>query len=102
MNFVTLLESPQDRDRVFHRRLAHEHRLEPPLERRVLLDVLAVFVECRRPDERVQLIDEYDVTPFSCRDLFENRLEPLLEFPAELGARDERTDIERDQVLVLE
>src|SRR5258705_124915 len=55
-----------------------------------------------RADEGMQLIDEYDVTPFSCRDLFENRLEPLLEFPAELGTRDERANVERNQVLVLE
>ncbi len=32
------------------RRLADVHRLEAPLERGVLLDVLAVFVECGRAD----------------------------------------------------
>ena len=32
------------------RRLADEHRREAPLERRVLLDVLAVLVERRRAD----------------------------------------------------
>src|SRR5712691_7412713 len=129
VDFVPLLEAAQDRDRVFDRWLAHEHRLEAPLECRILFDVLAVLVErgraddvqlaaCQRrlqhvggihrafrlagADEGMQLVDEYDVTPFSCRDLFENRLEPLLEFPAELGARDERTDIERDEMLVLQ
>ena len=34
--------------------LAHQHRLEAPLERRVLLDVLAVLVERRGADD-VQL-----------------------------------------------
>ena len=129
MDFVALLQAAQDRDRVFDRRLADEHRLEAPLERRVLFDVLAVLVERGRAhdvqlaarqrrlqhvggvhrafrlagaDEGMQLVDEYDVTPFSCRDHFENRLEPLLEFPAELGARDERTDVERDEMLVLQ
>ena len=42
------------RDRVLDARLADQHRLEPPLERRVLLDVLAVLVERRRAD-RAQL-----------------------------------------------
>src|SRR2546422_1650544 len=129
VNFVPFLEAAQNRDRVFDRRLTHEHWLEAPLERGVLLDVLAVLVQRRRPhdvelaarqrrlqhvggvhrpfglpraDERVQLIDEHDVTPFSCRDLFENRLESLLEFSAELGARDERADVERDEMLVLQ
>ena len=33
------------------RRLRHEDRLEAPLERRVLLDVLLVFVQRRRADQ---------------------------------------------------
>src|SRR6266404_2576842 len=129
VDFVALLQASQDRDRVLDRRLTYEDGLEAPLERGVLLDVFAVLVQRRRPhdvelaarqrrlqhvggvhrpfglpraDERVQLIDEHDVTPFSCRDLFENRLEPLLEFSAEFGARDERPDVERDEMLVLQ
>ncbi len=50
MDLVALLEAAQDRDGVLDRGLAHEHRLEAPLERRVLLDVLAVLVEGRRAD----------------------------------------------------
>ena len=45
MDLVALLQPTQDRDRVCHRGLAHHHRLEAPLQRRVLLDVLAVLVE---------------------------------------------------------
>ena len=45
MRFVALLQAAQDRDRVGDRRLAHEDRLEAPLERGVLLDLLAVLVE---------------------------------------------------------
>ena len=54
VRLVALLEAAQDRDRVRHRRLADEDRLEAPLERRVLLDVLAVLVERGRAD-RAQL-----------------------------------------------
>ena len=50
VRLVALLEAAQDRDRVLDRRLADEDRLEAPLERRVLLDVLAVLVERRRAD----------------------------------------------------
>ncbi len=87
VDLVALLQPAQDRDGVLDRRLADEHRLEAPLERRVLLDVLAVLVERRgahRPqlaagqhrleqvgrvhgalggagaDDRVQLVDEED------------------------------------------
>ena len=87
MDLVFLLEAAQDRDRVLDRRLADEDRLEAPRQRRVLLDVLAVFVERGRADamqlaarqrrlqhvgrvhrafglagadERVQLVDEDD------------------------------------------
>ena len=44
VDFVPLLEAAQDADRVLHRRLVHVHRLEPPFQRGVLLDVLAVLV----------------------------------------------------------
>jgi hypothetical protein len=54
VRLVALLQAAQDRDRVRHRRLADEDRLEAPLERGVLLDVLAVLVERRRAD-RAQL-----------------------------------------------
>ena len=47
---VLLLQAAQDRDRVLDGRLVDEHRLEAPRQRRVLLDVLAVFVERGRAD----------------------------------------------------
>ncbi len=50
MNFVPLPQSAQDRDRVLDRGLTDKNRLESSLERRILLDVLAVLVECRCPD----------------------------------------------------
>ena len=50
VRLVALLQAAQDRDRVRDRRLPDEDGLEAPLERRVLLDVLAVLVERRRAD----------------------------------------------------
>ncbi len=129
VRLVALLQTAQDPDRVGHRRLAHEHGLEPPLERGVLLDVGAVLVERRRADgtqlaarehrlqevarrdgalggasadDRVQLVDEEDDLALGGGDLLEHRLEPLLELAAVLRARDERTDVERPDALALE
>ena len=50
MQLVFFLQAAQDRDRVLHRRLGDEHRLEAPRQRRILLDMLAVFVERGRAD----------------------------------------------------
>ena len=127
VHLVALLEPAQDRDRVLDRRLADEHLLEPTLERRVLLDVLAVLVERRRADhaqlaarqhrldhvagvdrafgaaradDRVQLVEERDDLAVRVGDLLEDGLEPLLELAAVLRARDHRADVERDEALV--
>src|SRR5947209_12128546 len=54
VDLVLFLEAAKNGDRVFHRGLVHEHLLEAPLEGRILLDVLAVFVE-RRGAHAVQL-----------------------------------------------
>ena len=129
MRLVALLQAAQDRDRVGDGRLADEHRLEAPLERRVLLDVLAVLVERRRADgaqlaarehrleqvagrdgalggtgtdDRVELVDEEDDLALRGGDLREHGLEPLLELAAVLGARDQRADVERPDALALQ
>ena len=110
-------------------RLADEDRLEAPLERRVLLDVLAVLVERRgtdraqlaarehrleevrrvdgafgraRSDDRVQLVDEEDDVAGRVLDLREDGLEPLLELAAVLRPGEERADVERPHALALE
>ena len=110
------------------RRLLDVDRLEPPLERRVLLEVLAVLVARRRADrlqlaarehrledagrvdralgragadERVQLVDEqHDVA--AGPDLLEDLLQPLLEVAAVAGAGHERAEVERVDLLALE
>ena len=127
VDLVALLEPAQDRDRVVDRRLSHVHLLEAPLERGVLLDVLAVLVERRRADhaqlaarqhrldhvagvdralgaagadDRVQLVDEGDDLTLGVGDLLQDGLQPVLELAAVLRARDHRADVERDEALV--
>ena len=127
VQFVLLLQAAQDRDRVRHLRLGHEHRLEATRERRVLLDMLAIFIERRRADamqfaarqrrfeqvrrvhravrlagadERVHLVDEQDDAACRRRDLAEHGLQPLLELAAIFRAGDERAHVEREQLLV--
>ena len=129
VRLVALLQPAQDRDRVGNAGLADEHRLEAPLERRVLLDVLAVLVERRRADraqlaarehrleevrgvdgtlrsaradDRVQLVDEEDDVAGRVLDLREDRLEPLLELAAVLRPGEERADVERPHALALQ
>ena len=129
MDLVALAQAAQDRDRLLDRRLVDEDRLEAPLERGVLLDVLAVLVERRRADrvelaagehrleqvrgvhralgragadDRVELVDEQDDLALGVLDLLEDGLEALLELAAELGPGDERAEVERDDPLVLE
>ena len=129
VDLVPLLQAAEDGDRVLDRRLADEDRLEPPLERGVLLDVLAELVEGRgadaaqlaagqgrleqvggvhrplglaRADDQVQLVDEQDDPALGLGDLLQDRLEPLLELAAELGPGDQRAHVERDQLAVLQ
>ncbi len=130
VELVALLEAPQDRDRVLHRRFGDGHGLESPLERGVLLDVPAVLLGGRGPDaversarkrrlqqvrgvqrtalrgtgvdERVKLVDEQDHPALGALDLTKDRLQPLLELAAELRAREERAEVERHDPLLAE
>ncbi len=129
MRLVALLQAAQDRDGVLHGRLVDEDGREAALEGGVLLDVLAVLVERRGadaaklaagehrlqevrgvdralgragPDDRVQLVDEQDDPPLARLDLGEHRLQALLELTAVLGAGEQRADVERPDLAVLE
>ena len=119
---IPRLEAAEDGDRVLHARLADEHRLKPPLQGRVFLDVLAILIERRgadapqfaagqrrleqvggvgaplrraRPDDRVQLVDEQNHVPGRRLHLPQDRLQPILELAAILGAGDQRAQVER-------
>ena len=110
------------------RRFLHLDRLETALQRRVLLHVLAVLVESRRPDglqlsprqhrlenargvdrtlgrpgadESVDLVDEENDVAAG-PDLLEDLLQPFLEVPAVPRAGDQRAEVEGVELLVLE
>ncbi len=129
MDLVAFLQTPEDRDRILHGRLLDQDRLEPPFERRVFFDVLAVFIQGRRAhaaqlapgqgglqhvggihgafrrpgaDDGVDLIDEEDDLPLGGGDLLQDGLQPLLELSAVLRAGDEGADIEADDPLVFQ
>ncbi len=111
------------------RRLVDQHLLEAALERGILFDVFAVFVERGRADamqfasrqrglehvagvdrafglagadHRVQLVDEDDRAAFVGGDVLEHRFQPFLEFAAIFGAGEQRRHVEREHALVLE
>ena len=129
MLLVLVLQAAQDRDGVFHARLGDEHRLEPPRERRILLDMLLVFVErggadavqvaarerglqqvggvhravgLAGADQRVHLVDEQHDAAVGRHHLVEHGFQPLLELAAVFRARDHRAHVEREQLLVLQ
>ncbi len=129
MDLVALLQPAQDRDGVFDRGLIDQHLLEAPLQRGVLLDVLAILIERRRAyamqlaarqrrlqhvagvhgafglagaDHGVQLVDEEDDLTFLLGQVVEHGLQALLELAAELRTRDQRAHVERQDALVLQ
>ena len=129
MCLVFVLEPAQDRDRVLDGRLADIDRLETAGERRILLDMLSVFVErsganamqfaasqrwleqvrrvhravgLARADDRVHLVDEKNVGAGRRRYFLQHGLEPFLEFAAIFCAGDERAHVQRKELLVLE
>ena len=129
MDLVALLQAAQDGNGGFHRGLVDQHLLETTLERGILLDILAIFVEgggahamqlaagecglqhvagIDRPfglagaDHRVHLVDKDDRAALVGGDVLEHRFEALLEFAAILGTREQRRHVERQHALVLE
>src|SRR6266508_281017 len=128
VRLVAIAQAAQDLDRVVDRRLLDTDLLEAPLERGVALEVLAVLVQRRgtnrlqlpacergledrrgidcalggaRTDEIVQLVDEKDDVA-ALHDLLHDLLEPFLEFAAVFGAGDERSEVERVDLLALQ
>ncbi len=108
---------------------ADEDRLEPARQRGVLFDMLAIFVQrggadamqfaarqrgfqqvgrihravgLAGADQRVHLVDEQDDAALGRGDFLQHGFQPLLEFAAVFRARDQRAEIERQQLLVLE
>ena len=129
VRLVTLLQAAQNRDRVFHVRFAHVHNLESPFERRILLNVLAVFVERggangaqfsagqgglehvagvngalgrARPDKRVQFVDEQNDLAVGFVNFFEHGLQAIFKLAAVFCAGQHGAEVERDDALVFE
>ncbi len=125
---VALAQPLEDLHGLLGRGLVDLDLLEAALERRVALEVLAVLVERRRADrlqlaagerrlqdrggvdralggagadEVVELVDEKDDVA-ALGDLLHHLLEALLELAAVLRAGDERRQVERVDLLVLE
>jgi hypothetical protein len=125
---VLVAQALQDVDRVGQARLRHLDGLEAALEGGVFLEVLAVLVECgrtdglqfasrqerledrrgvdgafggARSDERVDLVDEDDDVAAGA-DLLRDLLQALLEVTAVTASSDERTEVERVELLVFQ
>ncbi len=123
---VLFLQPAQDRDGVFHARLAHEHLLEAALQRGILLDVLAVLVQgggthavqlatrqrrlehvarvhraigLARADHGVQFVDEQNDLAFALGQVIQHALQALFELTAELGTGDQRAHVQRQHAL---
>jgi hypothetical protein len=126
--FVLVAQPLEDVDRVGQRGLVHLNRLEAALEGGVFLEVFAVLVESGRADrlqlaagekglqngcgvdgalrssgtdQRVDLVDEDDDVAAGA-DLLRHLLQALFEVAAVTAAGDERAEVERVQLLVLQ
>ena len=127
VDVVLLLDAAQDGDGVLDAGLVNQDGLEPALEGRVLLDVLAVLVEGGRPDgmelaareggldhvarveaalartsahDGVQLVDEEDDAALGLLDFAQHSLEAVLELAAVLGSGDHGAQVECHDLLI--
>ena len=128
VRLVPVAQPLEDVDRVGQARLGDLNRLEAALERSILLEVLAVLIQRRGTDglqltaceerlqngcrvnralcgtgthEGVDLIDEDDDVAARA-DLLRDLLEALFEVTAVAGSGDERAEVERIELLVLQ
>ena len=129
VHLVLLLETPQDRNGILHRGLHRQHRLETPLEGRILFDVFAVFLQgggphaaqgaARQgrfehiggihgplggpgPHQGVQLVDEKNDLALGVLDFFQHGLEAVFELAPVFGPGDQGPHVEGHQPPVLE
>src|SRR3954452_13116969 len=121
VRLIAVAQPAEDLHGVLDAGLGHQDRLEPALQRGVLLDVAAVLVQGRGtndvqvpagqgrlehgagtagalggagPDDRVELVDEGDDLVAVLADLVDDLLQPLLEVAAVAGAGDQAGQVE--------
>ena len=124
VDFVTLLQAAQNRNRVFHARLVHQHFLETPLQRRIFFNVLAIFVQSGRADavqlaarqsgfehiarvhcavgfarahQRVDFVDENQRVAVVFRQIVQHCFQAFFKFAAVFRARNQRRQIQHQQ-----
>ena len=125
VGFIPVPQTVQDRQGLLRRRLSHLHRLEPPFQGRVLLNMLAVFIQgCRADaldfspaqrrfqdvrgiqaafraagaDDRMNFVNEQqDIAGLV--QLVQHVFHPLLKFAPVLGARHHAADIQAQHPL---
>ena len=129
IDFIPLLQPPQDGNGILHSRFIDLYGLETSLEGFVLLDVLAVFVECgradavelasgqhglqhvsgihrpvglARADDQMQLVNKQDNPAFRLPHFLQHGFQTLFKFPPVLRAGYQRSHVQRENVLVLE
>ncbi len=129
MNFVAFLQPAKNGNRIFNGGLANLHGLEAPLERGILLDVFAIFVDGGRTDraqfaprqwwlqhvrrvhrtfrrsrahQRMQFVDEQNDLPVGFAHFLQHGLQSVLEFAAVFRSGHQRSKIERHNALRLQ
>ena len=128
-HLISFLQTTQYGNRILYRRLLHHNRLEPSFQRRVLLDILSVFiqgggtdtvqfssgehrlehvarVQCSVrlpcPYDGMQLIDEQYDLAVAVLHILKDCLQPLFEFPSVFRSRDEGSHVQGKNFLILQ
>ena len=129
IDFIALFEASQNGNSILYGRLIDHDRLESSFQCGVFLNILSVLLEGRSADavqfasgqhglkhiacvhsafrfacsdDRMQLIDKEDDLAVTLADVLQNGLKSLLKLASVLGACDQRSHIQGEDLLVLE
>ena len=128
-DLVPGLQATEDGDGVLHAGFRHQHRLEPALQSRVLLDVLSILVQrggadaveltpgqhglenvagihgalgLARAHDGVELVDEQDDLPLAMLDFGKDGFQPFLELAPVFCSGHQGAHIQGEQLPVLQ